>query len=400
MVASAVWIPGVLEDLYRSTGWSLVLWLPAGALQAAAGVTATAATLMTLAYAAYLGWCVKRGYFVSPAKIGLLLCTFGVMYLTYTPNAWIQALAPGWGFKLGFATLGIVHMTQYLAIVWRYDRRLVLQQRGRPGLFRWLHGRRTAAGAVLAAIAYVVFCLGYGDLVTTRPESRWLLSVVLAVGFTSTLLHYYFDGFIWKLRHRENREALDLATGAPGGSGLTWGTQSDALAPGATLRRQLLQFGVPLALLSIGAFAVWQADRTSYVALMVSAQQAAGRGEMSAAAEKARFASQRMAEELPVVRQMAALQPTAAREAELAFLIFNKAFYEQQVLPALAGEAPRAERVQRLAAGASEAAEWLARALSRGSPLAHPGRETLTREQAEVVLRSWRARSAARSQVG
>jgi hypothetical protein len=38
------------------------------------------------------------------------------------------------------------------------------------------------------------------------------MSVLLAIGFTSTLMHYYFDGFIWKLRHKQNREGLALTS--------------------------------------------------------------------------------------------------------------------------------------------------------------------------------------------
>jgi hypothetical protein len=393
MVASSEWIPGVLEDLYRSAGIPLLLWLPAGGLQVAAGVSAVLASTMTLVYAGYLFWCVRRGWFVSSAKLALLCCTFGVMYLTYTPNSWMQSLAPGWGFKLGFATVGIVHMTQYLAIVWRYDQRLAAQQRARPGVFQWLHARRTASGVVLAAMLYVGLCIAYGDLVTTRPENRWLLSLVLAVGFVSTLLHYYYDGFIWKIRHRENRQALDLPTAV--GEGMSWGASQDAPSARSMFARQLLYFGLPLGLLTFGAVHAWQSDRTPYVAHMVAAQQFADAGDMATASEAARHAAARMQQELPIVRQMAALQPTAAREAELAFLLFNAALYQEQVLPSLDGARPDMLRAQRLSMAVMEAADWLQSALGRGGALAHPGRDTLTREQAEAVLHSWRSRVVA-----
>ena len=65
------------------------------------------------------------------------------------------------------------------------------------------------AGWWLAAV-YVLVCLAYGSGLTQVHDSRWLMSVLLAVGFTSTLLHYYFDGFIWKVRHAQNRENLGL----------------------------------------------------------------------------------------------------------------------------------------------------------------------------------------------
>jgi hypothetical protein len=401
MAASADWLPGLLEDLYRSAGLPLLLWLPAGLLPALATLFGALAAAMTLVYAGYLAWCWRRGYFVSAAKLALLVCTFGVMLLTYTPNAWIQALAPGWSFALGFATVGIVHMTQYLAIVWRYDRRLAQQQRARPGVFTWLHGRRSAVGVLAVALLYTAFCLAYGDVLTTRPESRWLLALVLSVGFTSTLMHYYFDGFIWKVRHRENRAALGLAdTATPADAGESWGQAAQAAGPGAMLRRQCLYFGAPLALLVAGAVGTWHTDRTPYPQLMLAAQHAAQQGHMGAAAAAARFAHARMAAELPVVRRMAELQPSAARKAELAFLVFNAAMYDEQVLPALAGEPDSAEHARRFAAAVAEAAELLEQALAAGGPLQHPGRESFTRDDAQRVLASWRGRLAGGAQVG
>jgi hypothetical protein len=396
MAASAQWLPALLEDLYRSAGIPLVLWVSPRLLNGLATLFGAAAAATTLVYAGYLLWCRHRGFFVSPAKLALLACTFGVMMLTYTPNAWMQALAPGWTFALGFATVGIVHMTQYLAIVWRYDRRLAEQQRARPGLFAWLHGRRTAAGALVVAVLYTGFCLAYGDVLTTRPGNRWLLALVLSVGFTSTLMHYYFDGFIWKVRHRENRAALGLADEtAPAQS---WGRAAQATGPAAMLGRQLLYFGVPLALLTAGALTTWRADRTPYVQLMLAGQHAAQEGHMAAAAAAARLADVRMTAELPVVRRMAELQPTAARKAELAFLVFNKAMYDEQVLPALAGMPDSAARTGRFAAAVAEAADLLEQALVDGGPIQHPGRERFTREEAQMVLGSWRARLVA--QVG
>jgi hypothetical protein len=401
MAASADWIPGLLEDLYRSVGLPLVLWLPTAFLPTLQLALGAAAAAMTLVYAGYLIWCARRGYFVSPAKLALLVCTFGVMLLTYTPNAWIQSLAPGWSFQLGFATVGIVHMTQYLAIVWRYDRRLSQQERARPGLFAWLHGRRTVAGVALAACVYTGFCVLYGDLLTTRPENRWVLSLVLAVGFTSTLMHYYFDGFIWKVRHRENRAALDLVEEArAGGQGVSWGSAGESVGAATMLRRQLLYFGLPLALLTAGALTTWRADHTSYLELMLAAQHAAERGDPAAAASAARFAAARMNDELPVVRRMADLQPTAARQAELAFLVFNKAMYDEQVLPMLAGLPDDGARGRRFVRGVAEAARLLEGALAAGGSVGHPGRERFTREQAESVLTSWQAKLRAGVQVG
>jgi hypothetical protein len=398
MVASAQWIPDILDDLYHTASLPVALLLPPTSLTVAAQLAGAAALAMTVAYAGYLAWCWRRGFVISIAKLALLGCTFGVMYLTYTPNEMILRLAPAWGFKVGFATLGIVHMTQYLAIVWRYDRRLAQQQRARTGWFGWLHARPTRWSAALAAAGYVLFCLAYGDAITQRPQSRWLLSVVLAIGFTSTLMHYYYDGFIWKVRHQQNRAALGLAPvgehagGDASSAGTSWWSAAEAMTPSRMLARQLLYFGVPLAILTVGAFAVWSGDRDSYIDHMRAAEQRSQSGDPAMAAAEARLAELCMLAELPMVRRMAELQPTAAREAELAFLLYNKAFYEEQVLPALAGERPDEARRRRMRIATLAAATVLERALGRGGSVAHAGRGSLTRDEALSVLQSWQRR--------
>lgn len=385
MAASGAWLPGLLEDLYRNARIPLLLYVPPGLLEGARTATGALAIAMTLLYAGYLAWCRARGYYVSPAKLALLACTFGVMYLTYTPNEWILALAPAWGFKVGFATVGIVHMTQYLAIVWRYDRRLAQGPRARRGWFTWLHSRRTRWGVVLAALGYALFCVAYGDVLTTAHDSRLLMSVLLAIGFTSTLMHYYFDGFIWKVRHQQNREALGLPT-----SGQSWwaAARGSTAAPWMLLR-QLAYFGVPLGLLTLGALQAWSADRTPYTQYMLQAQSLGQRGRGDEAAIAGRLAYARMAEELPPLRQLVALQPTSAREAEYAFLVYNHALYRCVVLPALEGRTPSTPERRDHALRVAEAARWLSSAIARGGPLAHAGRDDLTAGQARRVLASW-----------
>src|SRR5262245_37618662 len=127
MLASGEWLAGILEDLFVTVDLPVALALPEGAVRAITAAMLCAATVATLAYGVYVVWCRRRGYFVSVVKLTLFATTFGVMFLAYTPNAWILSWAPGWSFSVGFAVIGIVHMTQYLAIVWRYNRNLAAQ---------------------------------------------------------------------------------------------------------------------------------------------------------------------------------------------------------------------------------------------------------------------------------
>lgn len=384
MLASGAWLAGTLQDLYTSANMPVIMAIAPSIVEQATLVMRDIALLITAAYGLYIAWCWYRGYFISFAKIALMVATFGVMYLVYTPNAWMHSLAPDWTFKVGFAAIGIVHMTQYLAIVWRYNRRLgQMPGRARSGLFARLHAR----GGWVVALLYVLVCLAYGELVTTVHDNRWLMSALLAVGFTSTLMHYYFDGFIWKLRHRQNREGLALTSVREAPSVPAENTESK---PSLTARqvfcRQLLYFGVPMLVLSIGAVWQWGALSRGYIQDMYAAYQASQRGDAEQALRNAQVAFTAMERDLPVSRRLAALDPTAAREADLAFLIYNHSYYANVVLPALTGQPDRRDR-HRVNVG--EAIERLSHAVQMDGPIGHPGRENLTRDDARRALASW-----------
>jgi hypothetical protein len=382
MLASGEWLAGMLEDLNARVQVPLALTLPLGLLPSLTALAQDAAFLMTAAYAAYLVVCVRRGWHVSLPKLALAAVTFGVMFVSYAPNAWMAGVAPGWTFKVGFAVIGIVHMTQYLAIVWRYNRGLAANQRARGGWFAALHAR----GGWLIAAVYVAVCLGYGAVVTQVHDDRWIMSVALALGFTSTLLHYYFDGFIWKVRHAQNRDSLGL--GASGEGDSWWNAR--APTAGSVAVRQLAYFGVPMALLTAGALNAADAPAPDYVGHMYSAERASRDGDVAASIEEARRAFAAMESQLPFVERMAAIAPTAAREAAYGFLLYNHSYYANVVMPALDGHPADPQRRRAHALAAVRAAGALESALSRGGPLEHAGRPALSREAARRALESWR----------
>ena len=396
LLASSAWVPEFLSDLYTAAHIPALMVVTPQLLDALTSLGATGAGLSLAAYVGYLYWCRRQGYFVSPAKVFLVVGTFPVLYLTYTPNSLIASLAPGWSFKVGFACIGIVHMTQYLAIVWRYNRGLAAQpERARAGLFRMLHKR----GGWLAAIGYVGVCLLYGDVVTTKFDNRWLMSALLAVGFTSTLLHYYYDGFIWKVRHQQNHQSL----GGPGAerpghdsSGpQSWWERARPRAPAEVLLRQLAYFGIPMAILTFGATSVWSHRHEGYTDHMYRAQMLQQSGDLRQAEQEARIAFTAMGQQLPYVRRISELLPTSAHEAELAFLIFNDARYAHVVIPALDGREVGRLEASVYTARVKEATQVLRGAVERGGSLGHPGRENMTPDDAHRVIERW-SRGASR----
>lgn len=396
MLASGAWLADLLRDLQSSVNLNLLSAIPEGSAALLTSLARGAAVLATVAYCAYLFWCRQRGYFISLAKLALFVVTFGVMYLVYTPNAWILGVAPDWTFKVGFAAVGIVHMTQYLAIVWRYNRTLARQPgRTRAGWFQRLHAR----GGWIVGAGYVLVCLAYGDFITTERANRWLMSALLAAGFTSTLMHYYFDGFIWKLRHQQNRDGLQSHGSAHASrsdaAGQSWWTSFGGMAPHTMLLRQLGYFGVPMLLLSIGAVSVWSQPALGYIDQMYRAQTFAAGGQIAQARDAALQAYQAMQKQLPDARRLIDLDPTAARHAELAFLLYNHSYYEHTVLPALEGRAPSAADRAEHRKSVALASDELERALASGHTIAHPGRERITREEGAAMLASWRRIAAA-----
>jgi hypothetical protein len=204
-------------------------------------------------------------------------------------------------------------------------------------------------------------------------------------------MHYYFDGFIWKLRQRENREGLALVTEGDAGSAAP---KAGALSPRHVLARQLLYFGVPMLILSIGAVSQWSETARGYIQHMYAAYQANQKGDADQALRNAQLAFTAMERDLPIMQRLTGLDPTASREADLAFLVYNHSYYANVVLPALVGQPARPDQ-HRVHVG--EAIDLLQRAIEASGPLGHPGRETFTREDARRTLSSWQRQIAAPS---
>ncbi|WP_428308727.1 tetratricopeptide repeat protein [Lacipirellula sp.] len=141
------------------------------------------------------------------------------------PINWIKLLlaaSTGWFYwycgrlstnlLIGIAMFEIYHAVQYSAIVWIYNRRLFEKAGERFGPLGFMfRDRATMLGIYLAAIAayssirFVTAHAGdrmfSGDLEDAR---QWLIAAFV----TSSFLHFYYDGFIWKVSERKTQDAL------------------------------------------------------------------------------------------------------------------------------------------------------------------------------------------------
>ena len=164
--------------------------------------------LVTVAFAVNLVWRWQQGQ--RPSMVKLLMMGSSFFYWWYAMVMINHAL-------LGIALFEIFHDVQYLGIVWIFNRRQV--DAGSPvGAFsRFLFRRSTLMVGV-----YVAMVLGYGYVAYAcsylEISSAWFnmesakLSVFGALT-TSGLLHFYYDGFIWRVREQSTRKGLGLQGG-------------------------------------------------------------------------------------------------------------------------------------------------------------------------------------------
>ncbi len=141
------------------------------------------------------------------------------------PLNWIKLLligTTGWFYwyagrlstnvLIGLAMFEIYHALQYNAIVWIYNRRLFQRAGDRFGPLGFLfRDRWTMLGIYLAAIAayssiryFTVDANAYVFRGGSQDTYQWLVAMFV----TSSFLHFYFDGFIWKVSEKNTQQNL------------------------------------------------------------------------------------------------------------------------------------------------------------------------------------------------
>lgn len=145
---------------------------------------------------------IRSGSGPHPVKLAAAFLSFGFWW-------WCSVAVPY--AVLGVALFEVFHDVQYLSIVWAFNRRRAAAPDA--GAFT----RALFGGGRAMILVYVGLVLGYGlvrfipEAVTSETANRLVFSLVAA----STMLHFYFDGFIWKIREPETGSALGIRR-APG----------------------------------------------------------------------------------------------------------------------------------------------------------------------------------------
>jgi tetratricopeptide (TPR) repeat protein len=111
---------------------------------------------------------------------------------------------------VGVALFEVFHDVQYLSLVWIYNRKRVESDRSIGGFMRFVFRRSGALVGLYVGLIFAYGALGYyKSSIGIDVVKRILTGVVTA----SALLHFYYDGFIWKVREKSTRQSLGIAGG-------------------------------------------------------------------------------------------------------------------------------------------------------------------------------------------
>src|SRR6266699_664143 len=137
----------------------------------------------------------------NPVKAALLVTT--IAFWWYCNNGVTNIL-------VGIALFEVFHDVQYLSLVWIYNRNRVEKDSNIGGFMRFVFRR---SGSLIGLYVGLVFAYGSLAYFNSRLEVETIKRVLTGVVAASGLLHFYYDGFIWKVRESSTRQHLGLAAG-------------------------------------------------------------------------------------------------------------------------------------------------------------------------------------------
>ncbi|MEY2480676.1 MAG: hypothetical protein QOI04_1603 [Verrucomicrobiota bacterium] len=198
VILSSQRMTDTLESYYACGGPFIAPWLfralQRGMLFLAFGVSAL--------FLANFFWMWTRGKRPNPVKVALLITS--ISFWWYCNNVVVNIL-------VGIALFEVFHDVQYLSLVWIYNRNRVEKDSSIGGFMRFVFRR---SGSLVGLYIGLIFAYGslayFNNHVGIDTVKRLLTGVVTA----SALLHFYYDGFIWKVREKSTRQSLGLAGGA------------------------------------------------------------------------------------------------------------------------------------------------------------------------------------------
>ena len=182
-------------ELYYESGGPVISAAAVSALRTVV-VSLLAGVTIYFAFQQWIHWRRKR--WASPIKLTLL--TSSIAFWWYCNNG-VQNIL------VGIALFEVFHDVQYLAIVWIYNRSRVERDESIRGFMRFVFRK---SGALIGV--YVGLVLAYGSIAfsTSASSAFWIRHALIGLVTASALLHFYYDGFIWKVRETQTRAMLGI----------------------------------------------------------------------------------------------------------------------------------------------------------------------------------------------
>ena len=137
----------------------------------------------------------------SPVKLVLLITS--ISFWWYCNNIVASVL-------VGVALFEVFHDVQYLSLVWIYNRKRVESDSSIGGFMRFVFRRSGSLVGLYVGLIFAYGALGYFKSSVGVDSVKTILTGVVTA---SALLHFYYDGFIWKVREKSTRQSLGISGG-------------------------------------------------------------------------------------------------------------------------------------------------------------------------------------------
>jgi Tfp pilus assembly protein PilF len=186
-----------LETYYSAGGPFIPPALLHTAQQGLLAVAIAVAGLFLVNYA----WSWVRGQRPSPVKLVLLITS--ISFWWYCNNIVASVL-------VGIALFEVFHDVQYLSLVWIYNRKRVETDSSISGFMRFVFRR---SGSLIGLYVGLIFAYGALGYFKSSVGVESVKNILAGVVTASALLHFYYDGFIWKVREKSTRQSLGITGG-------------------------------------------------------------------------------------------------------------------------------------------------------------------------------------------
>jgi Tfp pilus assembly protein PilF len=208
-----LWSPSRSSAIFSSFYLAGGPYLPAGPVRAMETAWLFLTYAVTAAYAANLLYNgIRSGYWNLP-KLANLMASLAF---------WAWCMLKVENIIVGLILWEIFHDLQYNVFVWKYNQARVAKGLSQSRFERFLFRPDAKTILIYAGCIILYGCLGvYSRDVINIYENQSLYDSWISrfgnVFAASGLIHFYTDGFIWKVRDQKVRADLGLAGGGSGG---------------------------------------------------------------------------------------------------------------------------------------------------------------------------------------